>query len=66
MESSSTFPCFQSSIEIRYEEGRGRYAVAAKDIPLGTTLIKETPISYALHPVMFFLIRFIIIALCEH
>jgi hypothetical protein len=53
MEPSSTFPCFQSSIEIRYEEGRGRYAVAAKDIPLGTTLIKETPLSYALHPVMF-------------
>jgi hypothetical protein len=29
----------------------GRFAVAAEDIPLGTTLIKESPITYALHPV---------------
>ena len=52
MESSPTFPCAHASIEIRYEEGRGRYAVAAKDIPLGTTLVKEQPITFALHPVI--------------
>ena len=51
MDCSPTYPSAHTSIEIRYEPGRGRYGVAADDIPLGTTLIKETPITFALHPV---------------
>ncbi len=40
----------RSSVEIRYEQGRGRFAVAREDIPMGTTVMHEQPITYSLYP----------------
>ena len=37
-------------VSVRYEKGRGRYVEAGQDIPVGTTLLREAPISWALHP----------------
>jgi len=50
---SKTFPAAHKSVEIVYENQRGRFGVAVDDIDLGTTIIKEDPITYALHPVSF-------------
>ena len=38
---------------VRYEKGRGRYVEASEDIPVGTTLLRESPVSWALHPERF-------------
>ena len=37
-------------IDVKYQKGRGRFVVAAEDIPVGTTILRETPITWALHP----------------
>lgn len=51
MINSNTYPAAHKAVEILYEDHRGRFAVAAEDIELGTTIVKENPITYALHPV---------------
>lgn len=43
------FPSAHSAIEIRYEPDRGRFAIASDDIPMGTTLISEQPITFSLY-----------------
>lgn len=51
VESSNTkFVAASSMINVKYQKGRGRFVVAAQDIPVGTTLVKEKPIAWALHP----------------
>ena len=52
-ERSATFESAHSAVEIRYEEGRGRFAVASKDIQLGTTLFREKPLTATLNPEKF-------------
>merc|ERR1719369_1750725 len=47
---NSKFPAASSLIDVRYQKGRGRFVVAAQDIPVGTTLMMEKPITWALHP----------------
>ena len=42
-----------ASVEIKYEPGRGRFAVAARDIEIGTTLFREIPLTYTLNPERF-------------
>ncbi len=37
------FPSFSSSVAVRYEEGRGRFCVAAKKIEIGELIAVETP-----------------------
>ena len=44
------FPSASSSLQVRYQRGRGRYVEAGEDIPVGTTLLRESPITWALHP----------------
>lgn len=39
-----------AAVEIRYAQGRGRYAVASRDIEIGTTLFREQPLTCTLHP----------------
>ena len=46
----SQFPSASSKIEVKYQKGRGRYVVAGEDIPVGTTILKESPITWAIHP----------------
>ena len=48
--SSRRFPVANESISVRYQKGRGRYMVAEEDIPVGTTLVVEQPVTWALHP----------------
>ena len=48
--SSLRFPVANESISVRYQKGRGRYVVAQEDIPVGTTLVVEQPVTWALHP----------------
>ena len=48
--SSRRFPVANESISVRYQKGRGRYMVAQEDIPVGTTLVVEQPVTWALHP----------------
>ena len=48
--SSRRFPVANESISVRYQKGRGRYVVAQEDIPVGTTLVVEQPVTWALHP----------------
>ena len=48
--SSPRFPVANESISVRYQKGRGRYVVAQEDIPVGTTLVVEQPVTWALHP----------------
>lgn len=50
MDPNEVFEGTHAAIEIRYEEGRGRFAVASEDIPMGTTLIRERPLTYTLNP----------------
>jgi hypothetical protein len=54
MINSNTYPAAHKAVEILYEDQRGRFAVATEDIELGTTIVKEDPITYALHPVCIF------------
>ena len=42
-------PAFSSSVEIRYEAGRGRFGVATRDIPVGELVCVETPPVFFLH-----------------
>ena len=37
-------------MEVRHQKGRGRFVVAGEAIPVGTTLLREEPITWALHP----------------
>merc|ERR1712223_199767 len=37
------FPTFSDAVRIRYEEGRGRFAVAAREIKVGELIAKEKP-----------------------
>ena len=37
-------------MEVKHQKGRGRFVVAGQDIPAGTTLLWETPITWSLHP----------------
>jgi len=37
-------------ISIQYQKGRGRFAVAKKDIDVGRTILNEKPIAWTLHP----------------
>nr|XP_040572482.1 SET and MYND domain-containing protein 4-like [Lepeophtheirus salmonis] len=51
-----TKPCEDTTnkgLEMQYEEGRGRYMVANRDIQPGETIILETPGSFSLHPKKF-------------
>ena len=48
--SSQRFPVANESISVRYQKGRGRYVVAQEDISVGTTLVVEQPVTWALHP----------------
>ena len=52
-ERSEYFESAHAAVEIRYEEGRGRYAIAAQDIPLGTVLFREKPLTQTLNPEKF-------------
>ena len=47
---STKFPAASSAVRVRYQKGRGRFVVAAQDIPVGTTLVVEQPVTWALHP----------------
>ena len=47
---SRKFPAASSAVRVRYQKGRGRFVVAAEDIPVGTTLVVEQPVTWALHP----------------
>lgn len=49
-EVNQLFPAAHKGVEIRYETGRGRYAVASEDIAMGTTIVSEAPVAFALHP----------------
>ena len=55
---SQRFPVANESISVRYQKGRGRYVVAQDDIPVGTTLVVEQPVTWALHPDRFGLLYF--------
>ena len=50
---SDFLECAHSAVEIKYEPGRGRYAIASRDIEIGTTLFRESPITYTLNPEKF-------------
>ena len=52
-ERSEYYESAHAAVEIKYEEGRGRYAVAAQDIDLGTVLFREKPLTQTLHPEKF-------------
>ena len=52
-ERNEFFESAHAAIEIRYEEGRGRFAVAAEDIDMGVTLFREKPLTYTLNPEKF-------------
>ena len=43
-ERNEFFESAHSAIEIRYEEGRGRFAVAARDVSVGEFICVENPI----------------------
>ena len=47
---SEQFPAANKAISVRFQKGRGRYVVANEDIPVGTTLVVEQPVTWALHP----------------
>ena len=38
---------------VRHQKGRGRFVEAGEDIPVGTTLLRESPITWAIHPERF-------------
>ena len=44
------FPATHQGVAIRYEEHRGRFAVATEDIPMGTTIVHERPRLFHLYP----------------
>ncbi len=50
LEPSPLYPAAHRAVEIRFEPGRGRFAVAADDIPMGTAVIHEQPVTYSLYP----------------
>ncbi|XP_023338753.1 SET and MYND domain-containing protein 4 isoform X2 [Eurytemora carolleeae] len=47
---SKMFPAISDAVTFKYQKGRGRYAVANKTIPVGSTILKEKPITWSLHP----------------
>ena len=47
---NAKFVAASSVIDVKHQKGRGRFAVASKDIPVGTTLVVEQPITWAIHP----------------
>lgn len=49
-EPNPLFPATHRGVEIRYEEHRGRYAVASEDIPMGTTIVHDRPRLFYLYP----------------
>ena len=42
---NSTVPAFSSCVEIMWEEGRGRYGVATRDLLPGTEILQERPLA---------------------
>ena len=44
-ELNETVPAFSSCVEILWEEGRGRYGVATRDLLPGTELLQERPLA---------------------
>ena len=40
---------FSDSVDIKYEESRGRYGIATRNIKLGEILCVETPTVFSLH-----------------
>lgn len=51
VESQNTkFEAASSSMNVKYQKGRGRFVIAKQDIPVGTTLVVEKPITWAIHP----------------
>ena len=52
-ERSEYYESAHAAVEIKYEEGRGRYAVAGQDIELGTVLFREKPLTQTLNPEKF-------------
>ena len=44
-EVNETVPAFSSCVEIRWEEGRGRYGLATRDLLPGTELLQERPLA---------------------
>ena len=44
---SEQFPAANKAISVRFQKGRGRYVVANEDIPVGTTLVVEQPVTWA-------------------
>ena len=53
LEPSDMYDSTHAAVEIRYEEGRGRFAVASRDIEMGTPLFREKAQTYTLHPEKF-------------
>ena len=49
-EPNQQFPAFSRSVSLKYEEGRGRFGVAARDVVLGELLCVERPALSFLHP----------------
>lgn len=47
---NKVYKAASAKVEVKYMKGRGRFAVAAEDIEVGTTLVVEKPITWALHP----------------
>merc|ERR1711892_1296449 len=43
-------PAFSDAIELRYDEIRGRYGIATRDIDPGTILLEEQPVAAILKP----------------
>jgi tetratricopeptide (TPR) repeat protein len=48
-EPNPVYPAAHAAVEIRYDPHFGRYAVATEDIPMGTPLINERPVTFALY-----------------
>jgi len=47
---NTKFEAASSVMSVKYQKGRGRYVVASQDIPVGTTMVVEKPITWAIHP----------------
>ena len=47
---NTKFEAASSVVSVKYQKGRGRYVVASQDIPVGTTMVVEKPITWAIHP----------------
>ena len=64
LEPSVALPAASSLVSVRHQPGRGRscpalavlrctlvrFAVAARDIEVGTVLLREQPVTWTLHP----------------